>query len=348
MWPFSRNRVRAQAEGGLSATEVAIEALGREAGGEAVTPASLAVAEACIGLWERALSAATVRPASLALRGVSPACLALAGRMLALQGNAVFLVEVESGGVVLHPAAGWDPRGGYRPESRRYYLTMSGPDSTTTRLVHADAVLHFKVNATAAEWWRGQSPLRRSRATASLAAEVEGQLRGEMKFPPSRIIRPNDTRIAGYDPENVEPFRQRVEKGGVGLAPYGLEGEPLKVRAEPVAVMEALRSQVGHDICAAFGISPALFNPAGDGSGQRESWRRFWAGTAEPLGRMVEGELRAKLDPRAAVAFEALRASDEDGRSRAISRRAAAFKTFMDAGIGRAEALRLAGIEDAP
>ena len=103
---------------------------------------------------------------------------------------------------------------------------------------------------------------------------------------------------------------------------------------------------MGQDIAAAFGVPPSLFNPAGDGSGQRESWRRFWAGTVAPIGSLLEAELRAKLDPEARISFPAFRGqSDEDGRSRAVARRATALKTFLEAGLDREAALRLAGLE---
>ena len=61
---------------------------------------------------------------------------------------------------------------------------------------------------------------------------------------------------------------------------------------------------------------------------------------------MIQAELRLKLEASAEVSFEALRASDEDGRSRAISRRAAAAKTLSEMGIDRGEALRMAGLAE--
>ena len=134
--------------------------------------------------------------------------------------------------------------------------------------------------------------------------------------------------------------------GNVGQTDSGKVPEPAKMRPEPDDTFaDALRSAVGRDICAAFGVPVALFAERGDGAGQREAWRRFWLGTVQPLARLVEAECRAKLDDSATVTLDALRAADEDGRSRAVSRRAAAFKTFRDAGLDTAEARRLAGLE---
>ena len=107
---------------------------------------------------------------------------------------------------------------------------------------------------------------------------------------------------------------------------------------------DALRSQVGRDLLGAFGVPAALFESRGDGAGQREAWRRLWAGTIAPLGAVLSAELRRKLDPGAEVGFSAMRAADEDGRSRAISRRAQAWAVFRKEGIEDPEARRLAGI----
>ena len=82
---------------------------------------------------------------------------------------------------------------------------------------------------------------------------------------------------------------------------------PQKIGPAPEAAYEELRQHVGQDIAAAFGISPSLFSPAGDGSGQREAWRRFWAGTIAPIGELLEAEIRAKLDPEARISFPAFR-----------------------------------------
>ena len=167
--------------------------------------------------------------------------------------------------------------------------------------------------------------------------------------------------------EQIAKIGKMIGAGGVtvtglGQASPGQEQvpssrfAPQKIGPAPEAAYEELRQHVGQDIAAAFGISPSLFSPAGDGSGQREAWRRFWAGTIAPIGSLLEAEIRAKLDPEARISFPALRASDEDGRSRAVARRATAFKTFLDAGqlqslvslkagiLQRDEALQLAGL----
>ena len=65
-------------------------------------------------------------------------------------------------------------------------------------------------------------------------------------------------------------------------------------------------------------------------------WRRFLFGSVAPLAKIIEEELRAKLDPGVGLQFEELRASDLAGR-------APAFKQLTEAGMDRAEARSICG-----
>ena len=210
-------------------------------------------------------------------------------------------------------------------------------------------MLHFQTGASDAEWWRGRAPLYRALATAGLAAEIERQMTAEAKLPVGRLIG-----LGGATMDQAKESAKAIRNGGIHVAGWnqgvgepgpGNRLSPQAIGASPREAFESLRSHVGQEICAAFGVPPALVAEGADGTAQRESWRRFWLGAIAPLGKMIEAELRAKLDPAATVTFEALAAADEDGRSRAISRRAAAAKTLADMGIERGEALRLAGLE---
>ena len=344
MWPFRKTEARADA------TVEIVNRIEAEAGGTVADPGALAIAESCIGLWERAIQAATVTPASMALLPVNPVVLALAGRSLAARGEFVAIIDTSGDGLKLIPASGWDVRGFADPETWFYRVDQIGPSGSVTDTHSGAAVLHFRIGADSRTPWRGQSPLRRASASGELAARVEASLSKEMKMPVTALVT-----LVGT-PDQTGTRAANIRKGGVvvadvGLASGGLQPTPgrhftpARLQPSPDTVTEALRTQTGRDIANAFGISPTLFNASGDGAGQREAWRRFWTGTIEPVGRMIQTELRAKLDPAAMVGFEALRASDEDGRSRAVSRRAAAYKTFRDAGKDDAEAMRLAGLE---
>ena len=350
MWPFSISS-RTETRATPSASDALISALQREASGRIPDPGALAVAEACAGLWERSLASATVGPMSAALTPLKPDLLALVARGLASRGEFLALLRVdETTGLRLVPASSWDVRGGSDMATWRYRVDLAGPSLTeSTGYLPPDAVLHVRLGADPQTPWRGRSPMRRSRATADLAVGIEANLIKEANIPPTRVAP-----IPGT-PTQAKEYQDGLRTGGVlatsaGQSHAGDQApsrrwEPAKMGPEPDEAFHALRTQTGQDICAAYGVPPTLFNASGDGAGQREAWRRFWAGTVAPIGRCIEAELRMKLDPLAVVEFGALRASDEDGRSRAVSRRAQAAKVFLDMGMDRAAALRLAGLE---
>ena len=345
MWPFNKTEHRAEGD----YTEQAINVAEVEALGGTLDAGTLGVAEACMGLWERSLASATVEPMGGRLAALDPPFLALVARSLALHGNFTALIELDGLTVRLLPSATFDVHGDAR--SQWYRLDVVGPDTTQTARAGAEAVFHVSINAESRQWWRGVSPLKRSKSTASLAAKIEGSLSREADI--------YVTRFAGVDrrgtfenwKKTVETIRRR--KGGItftgGILGQGESGrvpDPAKMGPAPDDTFaDALRSAVGRDICAAFGVPVSLFAERGDGAGQREAWRRFWLGTVQPLALLVQAECKAKLDPSCIVTLDALRAADEDGRSRAVSRRASAFKTLRDAGIDTAEARRLAGLE---
>ena len=350
MWPFRKPETRATP----NATDALVSALERQASGQIPDPAALAVAEAAAGLWERAIASATIAPMTPETEPLSPSMLALVARGLASRGEflAVILVD-EAMGLRLVPASGWDVRGGSDAATWFYRCDMAGPTRTESVSLPAAAVLHVRIGADPQTPWRGRAPLRRSRATAALAVALEGSLNRDARLPVGLVA---TVGTAVNTPEQIKEFGDSLSKGGLTvLHGRGYDGtgdisgrlKPQRYGPAPDTVSQALRTEIGREIASAFGVPPTLFNASGDGAGQREAWRRLWTGTVAPIGRVLEAEVRAKLAPGAKVSFEALRASDEDGRSRAVSRRATAFKIFMEAGMGRDEAMRRAGVRDA-
>ena len=344
-WPFKTEQ-RAEDD----YTEQAINAAEVEALGGTLDAGTLGVAEACAGLWERSLASAMVEPTNGRLAALDPPFLALVARSLALQGNFVALIELDGVAVRLLPSATFDVHGDAR--SQWYRLDVVGPDTTQTARAGAEAVFHIGINAEPRQWWRGVSPLKRSKSTATLAAKIEASLGREADIYTARFAGV-DRGKGTYDAwkRTVEIIRRKrggviFTGGNLGQSDVGRVPEPAKMGPAPDDTFaDALRSAVGRDICSAFGVPVSLFAERGDGAGQRESWRRFWLGTVQPLALLVQAECKAKLDPSCIVTLDALRAADEDGRSRAVARRAQAFKVLLDAKVDMAEAKRLAGLE---
>ena len=348
LWPFGRTETRASIG---DATDVALAHLQTIAAGEPGTARALAVVETCAGLWERAFASATVKPDAPALRSVSSHLLAVMGRALAYRGEFVGVIEIAEGIAMLTPATTWDITGAASPSGWLYRLDLTGPTSTRTMTLPSDAVLHVRIGASAETPWQGRSPLARSPLTAGLAARVEKALDKDQRVPVGRIF-PIET----PSPGQRESIERSIVKGGMTIvdqmSPRGEQQpserwNPVAYGPSPDQVSVTLRDHLVNDVLSAFGIPPVLYATTGDGSGQREAWRRFWAGTMQLIARLLQAELRAKLDPRAEVMLDALRASDEDGRSRAVSRRVQAASMAVEKlGMQRGEALRLAGLDD--
>ena len=341
-WPWQKPETRAG--GSLQSTEAEIKRLESSAAGIAPTPETLAIVEACQSLWERCIGSATIAPARTELAG-APDIMALVGRTLALRGNALFAIRVDGSDVQLIPASFWDLKGN---AGRWFYrLDLAGPSATESVRLPAASVLHFRIGADSRTPWRGRSPLERAARTAELAGRTEAGLVKDARVPVSRFLNISAEGALGHNQKRLDEVRTIME-GGASLFVMAPGVTPDKMGPHPEQVVQVLRSDVGRDICAAYGISPALFSERGDGAGQRESYRRFWLTTVAPIGNAIEGELQRKLHPAAKVTFPMLSAQDRDQRSNEARRRANAVKLLVDAGFERSEALKLSGLESEP
>ena len=332
MWPFSKRRdveVEKRAyEAGY--TEGRLKERRNRISGRNQDPIRLIVTEVAAGLWERALSTAMCVPEVPVL---SPSVFALIGRTLARCGEIVFRLKIESGDIRIFPASGLDVDGkGQEPEGWRYRLDLAGLSRTKEVRIEGAGVLHFRINAEHESPWRGRAPLDRPTDGRKLAGVLEKGLISEMGSPSGKIAP-----VPPSTPEQTEEHLHNLLSFllvtyALESADGGLRGSDFTVHSfgpRPEQVTLALRSEIGREILLAYGIPPVLFNPTGDGRAQRESWRRFVLGTMLPIVGQIQAEAQFKLDlSELKIDLEALRAEDEEGRSRAINRRAMAFKVL--------------------
>jgi hypothetical protein len=97
--------------------------------------------------------------------------LAIAGRMLALRGEAVFYITDN----LLIPVSDWDLSTRLsRPTAYRLTVPDIGGGKSVTAL--ADEVLHFRIGADANQPWFGTAPLKRSSLSADLLEIIERAL----------------------------------------------------------------------------------------------------------------------------------------------------------------------------
>ena len=106
--------------------------------------------------------------------------------------------------------------------------------------------------------------------------------------------------------------------------------------AEPPASLVQLLSAASQEIYAACGFNSALWGGS-QAASVREAWRLALFGVLAPLGRLVESELKAKLDDEVSLSWQELRASDLSGRARA-------FQSMVGGGMAVDQAVAVAGL----
>ena len=329
-------------------TDAVVQAIVAQTSGQTVAdPSATAALEAASGLVARSFAAATVEGAD-----ICPSTLALIGRELIRRGEAIFLLEVAVGALRMVPVGSWDIRGGWNPDDWHYRVDLFGPSGNVTRLVPSASVLHFKYSVDPARPWHGLSPISWARLTGRLLANVETALADEGATPRGQIIPLpgnvdiDNRRALAADLENLRGAvampETTADNGGDG--PGGAPRKdwvPQRVGANPPSALVDLRSEAALAILSACGVPVELVS-RGDGTSSREAFRRFLHSTIGPLGKMIERELRLKLErPSLSISFDALFASDLSGRARA-------FQSLVNGGMDTNKAAGLAGLmEDA-
>ena len=123
--------------------------------------------------------------------------------------------------------------------------------------------------------------------------------------------------------------------GDPGGAPHG-DLRPVRFGASWPSAVAELRDPISQSVMLACGIPTALVSNS-DGTAAREGLRRFLTTTIRPVARIIETELRAKLDSGAALTFGELAASDITGKARAVG-------SLVKAGMSIEDARSVAGL----
>ena len=340
-WQFWKNETRAE----TSYTDAFVQALlGRAQGRNTAYPSATGALESCAGTCGRAFMAAEVSGRPALVNALTPGCLEIIGRSLMRRGESIWRIDTSGGMLRLLPAETWDIQGGPLPESWEYRLTLGGPSRTHTYdYAPADSVLHFRYAVDPERPWLGHGPLDVARLAGALSAETMAALGDESSGPRGSLL---GLPVDGADPSvaalqtdigNAKGKIAMVQTGdwdNTGNAPVDLMAK--RFGANPPAALVNLNTQASAEVMSACGFNPALFQ-AGDSASLRESWRLALFGVVSPLGRMVQWELRDKLDPDATLSWQELRASDLSGRARA-------FQSMVGGGMDVGQAVAVAGL----
>ena len=344
MWPFTRRTEHRQA----SYTDGVVAALLARASGTHADVTATAAVEAAAGALSRAFASAEITPDTPATRGLTPDVLADIGRALIVPGEIVLILAVAEGRVRLLPVASFDVTGAADSATWRYRCDLAGPSGSVTVSRPAASVVHCRYSIDPARPWVGVGPLARARLSGRLSAELETALGDEASGTRGYVLPiPSD----GQD-SSVSDLRRDIGSlgGKTALVETAMAGwgdgriaaprgdyEPKRLGANPPASLATLRTDAAQAVLSACG-TPIELMTAGDGTGQREAWRRFLHGTVQPLAACVAAELKQKLDtPNLTLGFDKLFASDLSGRARA-------FQSLVNGGMDVNQAAGLAGL----
>ena len=342
-WPFKR-----EVRGGAY-TDGLIAQILAQSGSEAVSVAAVGALESVSGIVSRAFSVAAVEAPDGILECLTPATLGGIGRALIRQGECVLSIGVKGPGLVLYPASSWDITGGHEKSTWRYRVTVSGPSSLSTqRAVMSDGVVHCMYSFDHSRPWVGVSALTSAALTGKLSASTLAALSDESGSMMGFMLPvPKD---GGSDTLNMLRADLRQSKGkthlvesmNTGWAADAQGSRPLQdwVRRrygpEPPEALVSLQDLASREVLQAFGVSPSLFDTKA-GAASREAYRQLLHGFIAPLGKLVEEELRAKLDPSVRLNFDSLFAADLQGRARA-------FQSLVGGGMDITKAAALSGL----
>ena len=122
------------------------------------------------------------------------------------------------------------------------------------------------------------------------------------------------------------------------LAAPQRDWRPERLGPAPAAGLVQVRADAFKAVLAAAGCSVAMFDDS-DGTSKREALRQFFLGTVQPLARMLQAELAAKLEAPIRLGFDLYNVD--------LAGRAQSFQKMVAGGMDLAKAAGLAGLMDA-
>ena len=306
--------------------------------------AQTAAVETAVGLFSRSFALADVEPFGDLF---TPELCALGIRRLLLTGNFVATLDVDrAGNLTVLPASSYDITGAAHPSTWIYSVHVGSPSGESVRRLPSDCVVHVRLNAPAAQRWRGRSPLQSAGISSKLLARIESRMSSEAKTRTGHLLP-----IPALADDQLAALKNDLSglDGNVGLVEStsgsfgsGMDGAP-KMDWMPRRFGAVIpdsnvtaRAAIGADVAAALGLPRALSSSA-DGTALREGFRQAVNVGVRSYGRLFESEIGRVLETPVTLDFRTIRASDITGNARA-------FKALKEAGLPEDRALELSGL----
>ncbi|MXY07573.1 MAG: phage portal protein [Rhodothermaceae bacterium] len=312
-------------------------------------------AEIAAGIMERAFASATVTGVrELIAPALNPSMLAYVGRQITLHGASVHLIRTSSGKLELIPGQSWELYGvDPNPDTWEYDVYCPTPSGQFNKRVSSLDVVHVRAGCLRDTPWSGRSALRNAADLGTGHSRIESSLSKELKGAAGRLLpapldpSKNDAdttaflkaldKLAG-GPMMVETMRTGLGAGARLESKMTSDWEQKRIGPNPPESIIKLRNDLQASAGIALGIPAELLRADASSQARREAWRQLYFGTILPMARLLQNELRYKLEsPELTIRFDELGASDLQGRGRA-------FKSLTDGGIDKDKAMRLCGL----
>ena len=329
MWPFKK-----KIETRSSWADVVAQLDHLIAGSSPVNASRSAAAETAAALLERSVRLAKVTGVSGEFSREIGKILPMAARELILTGESFFLIEVRDG-LRLIPAVSNHITGkSTDPGEWNYTLNLNCPSSTIQQKCTGESVVHFRQNCRAREPWIGRPAWANASDSGTGVIRAERSVSSELDSPVGSLI-----------PAPLRPDMEASELEALATAIKALRGGPLLVESMASGFGNTLRTdtrqasdwairRLGPDlpnssisamncfetlIALSIGIPAELIRADGSSSARREAWRQCFHSFILPMARLMENELREKLEtPELRIALRELAASDLQGRARSF------------------------------
>lgn len=314
-------------------------------GGLAAEVNATGAVQASASLLGRCMSLAEITPSTVA-EALTAGIMYDVGCALMSEGECVYLIDVVDGRVVLTRAASWDVRNG--AIGWRYKLQVAGPTQTQTHDVPESAVFHPKINIDPSQPHKGRSPAEIGGHTSQMAANLERSLSDETGASSGAVL-PHPSNLTGDRLEALKAdlaklggktaLVESMQKGlGEGRAGAPDDWKPRRLGAHPPESLIALRSDANKAVLALCGVPPSIFSDGANANASREGLRQYLHSTITPIAALVAVEAKEKLHPETSFSFEALMASDLQGKARGC-------KALADAGFTLEQAAKMSGFQ---
>ena len=358
-WPWSRKTETRQSGGGY--TDAIVSAIEAQASATVADVSSTAAIEAAAGALSRALVSAEVEGPGWARDAISPPWLAQVGRSLVREGASLSVVTMTGDGVVeLVPATFWNfenlnpgANEGERESTWMARVTTYGPSTSYTRIVERDGMVFVRWGSSPGTRYRGQSPMSFASITAKLQGEAERSLADEAAGPLAQLITANEggdlsDTVDGTDTHAEEKATIKAARGRMALiettkgggengpaAAPARDWDPRRLGPNMPAAFVQVADMAFQRMLAACGVPPSMFTQSA-GTDQREGLRRWHMNVVLPIARILEHELRLRLEVDVRLKF--------DPYALDLAGRAASFQKFVSQGMPIERALALTGL----